>query len=420
MRRLALVVLAAMSCREAAPEPAEAPPAGPGAELLDGSVDVNDAPTADVHHASAADGSADAGLDAARDDAATYLLGWEEIALAGAPVAVTEVRFVPGTADELLLLEKDGRVTHHRLAGSATELLGEFTVQVDALSDCGLISLAFAPDFATSRAFYLGYCSSPTHSRISRHVLGDAGAAGVEVVTVGHDAAPAAWHNVGSIGFDGDGVMWALFGDKALTASAQDHASPLGALVRLGDGGVQIMAKGLRSPWRGTRDRRGRYVIGDVGSAIWEEIDVLTAPGQNFGWPAYEGPCAADGGCDATAPIVAWDRSAQHPFAVEDPHTAPTSRRVVWVGPEVAARGTERYAGALVDRVLYGDFCAGWVRALALDDDGGLAGDRLVAHLEGVTSVDQAPDGWVYAATYGSCFTFPYQAGKLHRLVPRQ
>ena len=33
----------------------------------------------------------------------------------------------------------------------------------------------------------------------------------------------------------------------------------------------------------------GEIYFGDVGFSTWEELNVITAPGQNFGWPIYEG-----------------------------------------------------------------------------------------------------------------------------------
>jgi len=59
-------------------------------------------------------------------------------------------------------------------------------------------------------------------------------------------------------------------------------------------------ALGFRNPWRfnfrpGTGSHLpsagnpGVMVVGDVGSASWEEINVVTAPAQNFGWPIMEG-----------------------------------------------------------------------------------------------------------------------------------
>lgn len=72
-----------------------------------------------------------------------------------------------------------------------------------------------------------------------------------------------------------------------------DPASPGSARSR-------VWALGLRNPFRmalvpgsGSHDpadaRPGTLLIGDVGWVIWEEIEVCSAPGQNFGWPVFEG-----------------------------------------------------------------------------------------------------------------------------------
>lgn len=62
----------------------------------------------------------------------------------------------------------------------------------------------------------------------------------------------------------------------------------------------RVWASGLRNPFRmckrpntGNTDPTaadpGTLYIGDVGWTIWEDINVCNAPGQNFGWPNYEG-----------------------------------------------------------------------------------------------------------------------------------
>lgn len=62
----------------------------------------------------------------------------------------------------------------------------------------------------------------------------------------------------------------------------------------------RLWALGLRNPYRfvlvpntgshlpGSNDP-GHFLVGDVGFNGWEELNVVTAPGQNFGWPLYEG-----------------------------------------------------------------------------------------------------------------------------------
>jgi glucose/arabinose dehydrogenase/PKD repeat protein len=62
----------------------------------------------------------------------------------------------------------------------------------------------------------------------------------------------------------------------------------------------RVWSLGLRNPFRmtlrpGTGSHNpadanpGVLYIGDVGWFAWEELNVATGPGQNFGWPAFEG-----------------------------------------------------------------------------------------------------------------------------------
>jgi PKD repeat protein/glucose/arabinose dehydrogenase len=72
-----------------------------------------------------------------------------------------------------------------------------------------------------------------------------------------------------------------------------DPANPRSAASR-------IWALGLRNPYRmvvkpgsGSTDitegKPGVIYLGDVGWNNWEEFDICKSPGQNFGWPIYEG-----------------------------------------------------------------------------------------------------------------------------------
>ncbi len=62
----------------------------------------------------------------------------------------------------------------------------------------------------------------------------------------------------------------------------------------------KVWAMGLRNPFRmslkpGTgshnpdEGKPGTLYLGDVGYITWEEINVVSKPGQNFGWPIFEG-----------------------------------------------------------------------------------------------------------------------------------
>lgn len=362
----------------------------------------------------------------------------------GAPLAITEIAFIPGTS-EFLALNKTRTVTHYLLDSEQDRAmrLGAFDVpMVDETADCGLLSVAFDPAFAENRLVYFAACESIGYSRITRHELdpadyGKIATTAATVIRVGTEVPTEAWHNVGSIGFDHDGYLWALFGDKTLAEEAQDLSTNLGSVIRIdpartGEGytpapgnpfagmaghSPDIAAYGLRSPWRGALDHAGRLWIGDVGNSAFEEVNVTKFAGENFGASLAEGRCTE--GCDQlTDPIVLWDRSNDSRYAREDPEVVPTARRVVWVGVEYPRTvAVDRYQGRFFHKMLVGDFCTGWIRAIGLDDQGVVTYDEAAGHLVGATSWALGPDGYVYASSYGHCLAWPYREGAVYRAV---
>jgi hypothetical protein len=138
---------------------------------------------------------------------------------------------------------------------------------------------------------------------------------------------PVISHNGGMIAFDPSGRLLMSTGDGGYgietRKNAQDPDSLLGKILRIevpedreGDEALpapEILAMGLRNPWRFSIDRRSGHVyIGDVGEDSWEEIDVLPADAGrlNFGWSVQEGPqCGPLGACDPAAyvpPVIAY------------------------------------------------------------------------------------------------------------------
>ncbi|HEU5073387.1 MAG TPA: PQQ-dependent sugar dehydrogenase [Polyangiaceae bacterium] len=344
---------------------------------------------------------------------------------------VTDFGFIPGTDDELLVLLHSGVVIHYeRAATSGFVELGRAVLTDDIFFDegCGLLSLAFDPEFETNRFIYLARCKEQTVSTIARFELDDIEAlpaTETEILSVEAEVAEEDWHRFGSMGFEPDGeTMWALIGDLFLRQLAQDTQHKAGKLLRFkpsrdaagsgyepaagnafddaSAGDPSIYAYGLRSPWRGTRDRFGRFWIGDVGLVTTEEVNLVLSAGQNLGWDRAEGPCVTD--CEGiTQPLVHYGRLSDEPYAVDDPLTDPDIRRAIWVG-EAYHSDRDRYYGLFDDAVIFGDFFAGWVRRLEVDDDGALIGDQLVGHLEDVTSWKTGPDGYMYLTTLPGVF----------------
>ena len=115
--------------------------------------------------------------------------------------------------------------------------------------------------------------------------------------------------------------------------------APDGPLADDEDASQSVYALGLRSPFRGTRDSRGFYWIGDVGSDFFEEVNVVRAPLANFGWPDHEGPCSELRRDHVTR--ASRGRAAPSPdYIADDPEVETTVARVAWAGPEVAGATT--------------------------------------------------------------------------------
>ncbi|HEX2873788.1 MAG TPA: PQQ-dependent sugar dehydrogenase [Polyangiaceae bacterium] len=394
-------------------------------------------------------GSGATGAGGAPPDPASLRVEFEELSLDTEPTFITDFVFYPGSDTDFLALDKSGQLLRFEMSETSAKLVSKRQVAgvYDNL-DCGAISLAFEPDLAEGNYLYVGTCSSLSHSEVLRLDLDDeqnvVEGSEVTILRVGSTGATRPWHNVGSIGFEPGGVLWALFGEKVQGAPSQDLAQDLGKLLRVvpsrepGVGGFEpapdgplvdsadaaqsVFALGLRSPFRGTRDSRGFYWIGDVGSDAFEEINVTKTPLTNFGWPDREGPCSDCG--DSTTPAFFWERGAKPDYIADDPDVESTLGRVAWAGPEVLAHQPDRYGGRLAGSVLFGDFCAGFLRQGRVDDDGIPSLDAPLGHLNNVGALRQHSDGFVYAITFGRCQTDvknkadePFS--RLYRMLPK-
>ncbi len=98
-------------------------------------------------------------------------------------------------------------------------------------------------------------------------------------------------------------------GDGVVSNPNFDAANPHSIASR-------VWARGLRNPYRMTRipetgshnpndGNPGVFLLGDVGWSTREEMDVVNAPGLNFGWPKFEGMTFQPGYNNATyAPAI--------------------------------------------------------------------------------------------------------------------
>jgi hypothetical protein len=354
-------------------------------------------------------------------------LKFERITLTGLPAAnnnrpygggITDVKFLPGKADEFFVTRKSGPVYHYKLEGTAATLVSTLAVaDMNNEEDCGLISVAFDPDFATNKLVYFGQCTGTArNSKVSRYTYDGAKLNDkVSIITFSAPAGGNVWHSIGSMGFDKDKNLWVVHGEFNTGAPAQSDTSNLGKLIRVipgrepgvggfkpaagNPGGAPFYAKGLRSPWRAAYNpAKNWWLIADVGPAPgdFEEVNLVTQAGANLGWPG--GTCNAGSvGCWAAGVRTQKIMDAD---ALPDDN-ATRAGRSVWVGPPYGNCGNDRYGGAMTGVALSGDFFKGWVIGMTFDDAGAKAKDKSLGLFTMISSVIQAPDGYLYATKFG-------------------
>ncbi|HMJ73355.1 MAG TPA: PQQ-dependent sugar dehydrogenase [Solirubrobacterales bacterium] len=296
----------------------------------------------------------------------------------------------PTNPADLFVVEREGRVVEDD--GGSRSVFADLTDLVSCCeSERGLLSIALAPDFATSGRFYAAYAGKPAaggaegdvHVDAFRH---DSGALVREpLFSVGH--ATNANHNGGQLELGPDGNLYISIGDGGGGGdpfeSGQDLDSLLGKILRLEPhpgAEAQIWSYGLRNPWRFSFDRlSGAMVIADVGQNAREEIDYVPSPapgvvggnGNNYGWNCREGfsaypePGASCAGASGFAEPV-----------FDYPHADPGDGMAHGCSITGGYVARDSSLGDLYGRYVYADYCVGEIRSLVLPATGeGVAGE---------------------------------------------
>jgi glucose/arabinose dehydrogenase len=211
----------------------------------------------------------------------------------------------PGDADRVFVVEQGGAIRIVKNGQTNPQPFLDIRQRVLAGGERGLLSMAFAPDYARSGLFYVYFTERPSGDiRVMEfHVSSNAdiadAASGRVVFSVSHSR--FANHNGGQLAFGPDGLLYAGTGDGGgggnPLRTAQNRRSRLGKILRIdprtAGARPRVYALGLRNPYRFSFDRAtGNLIIGDVGQGEVEEIDFLprgAAPGANFGWSVFEG-----------------------------------------------------------------------------------------------------------------------------------
>ncbi len=369
-----------------------------------------------VAFAVAACGDEDSESGSGTANAATKASGAVKLVSVGtfaSPIYVTAPR---GDRRRLFVVEQEGTIRVLRSGRKRPKPFLDISSRVTAGGEQGLLSMAFAPDYAKSRRFYVNYTDSAGKQRVVEYrrstsdpERADAGSARTVLRYDGLEAN----HNGGLIVFGPDKLLYVGTGDgggandqHGSRGNAQDLTTLEGKLLRIdprasgarpyrvpasnpftgrSDARSEIYSYGLRNPWRFSFDRStGDLTIGDVGQNAIEEIDFARkgkARGANYGWRPLEGNRRNfdEPAPGAVAPVLELRHS--------DDNCSVTGGYVV----------RDPKLPALKGRYVYGDFCKGQLRSAKLSA-GSARDDRSLGlkKIDNLASFGEDASGRVY------------------------
>ena len=240
----------------------------------------------------------------------------------------------PGDASRWFVVQLAGRVVvfDNNEAVATSSAFLDIAARVESkCSECGLLGMAFHPDFPADPRVYLTYTSvqftgvTGPDTHLSEFTSRDGGltldpASERVILTIVKNNTH---HHGGHIAFGPDGLLYFGVGDgnEFRADNAQNLKSLRGKFVRIDINGTtggalyripannpfaastelcgvngtgpqncpEIYAVGFRNPWRWSFDRQtGELWAGDVGENTREEVDRVVR-GGNYGWRCFEG-----------------------------------------------------------------------------------------------------------------------------------
>lgn len=280
----------------------------------------------------------------------------------------------------VFVVEQAGRIRVVRDGVLQTAPFLDISGRVASGGERGLLSVAFHPQYATNRLFFVYFTALNGAITIERFTttadpeIADAASSKL-IITTPH---PAGNHNGGLVAFGPDGMLWTAFGDGGGSGdpdgNGQNFNAVLGSMLRIdinttapysipldnpyrGVAGrrEEIWAKGLRNPWRFAIDApTGILYIADVGQNAREEVNAqpYTTAGLNYGWNRMEGLACYPSGttsCNQTG------------------LTLPVIDYVHGISGWCSVTGGYVYRGSAIDGLqghyLYSDYCGRWIRS---------------------------------------------------------
>jgi glucose/arabinose dehydrogenase len=334
----------------------------------------------------------------------------------------------PGDTRQVFVVEQGGRIVVVRGGKTLPQPFLDLSDKTEASGEQGLLSMAFAPDYAQSGHFYVDYTDNGGDSHIVEYTRAtedraDPGSARELIF----QRQPQPNHNGGLLLFGPDNLLYIGFGDgggggdqHGAHGNAQNLDTLLGKILRIdphpsggqpygipssnpfvnrSDARPEIYAYGLRNPWRFSFDRvTGDLTIADVGQDQYEEVDFMRrerAKGANFGWRVFEGRSRYTPGESAPGAVM--------PVIVR-------SHSDGWCSITGGVIVRDRALAGLYGRYVFGDYCRPQILSARLSTGAARDVSSTGLKVPQLTSFGEDARGRVYATS---------QAGPVYRLAPR-
>jgi glucose/arabinose dehydrogenase len=327
-----------------------------------------------------------------------------------APIYVAAPR---GDRRRVFVVERGGRIVVVRDGRELRAPFLDISGRVSEGGERGLLSMAFAPDYARSGRFYVYYTDNSGDIMVvgyRRSANPDRALAGSARNVIRIEHSQFTNHNGGQLEFGPDGFLYIGVGDGGSEGDPNNTGQNLGTLLgkvlrvdpRPGGGyGIpagnpfsgagqrrEIYAYGLRNPWRFSFDRRTAALsIGDVGQDEFEEVEYEPRGrglGRNFGWSHFEGNSRYKRGSTPgyAPPVLVRSHSGDGFCAI--------------VGGYVVR---DRSLGGLYGNYVYGDLCNSRVFAAKLRTGHASADRATRLQVSNLVSFGEDGRGRVYAVS---------------------